>query len=64
MSEERTNQLAKLRFVAKMGVLSEKTFKEVYDSNQDFVDFTRASMRSGKGVFKFWIEYCKLRSNA
>ena len=59
---ERIEQLGKLKFVKDMGVLSDKTFKEVFYNNQDFVDFTRTSMSQGKGIFKFWLEYVKLRS--
>ena len=59
---QRIEQLENLKFVKQMGVLSEKSFKEVFNSNQDFVDFTRTSMSQGKGIFKFWIEYVKLRS--
>ena len=61
---DRVEQLSKLKFVKQMGVLSEKTFKRVYDSNPEFVDFTRESMSQGKGIFKFWLEYVKLRSKA
>ena len=59
---ERIEQLEQLKFVKQMGVLSEKTFKQVYDSNDDFVEFTRTSMSQGDGIFKFWLEYVKLRS--
>ena len=60
--DDRVEELSKLRFVKKMGAVSDKSFKEVYNSNQPFVDFTRESMSQGKGIFKFWIEYVKLRS--
>ena len=59
---ERITQLEQLKFVKQMGALSEKTFKEVYASNAEFVDFTIGSMTQGKGIFKFWLEYVKLRS--
>lgn len=63
MDEERIEQLGKLKFVKQMGKLSNKSFTDVYKTNQLFVAFTRESMASGKGIFKFWIEYCKLRKN-
>ena len=59
---ERITQLEQLMFVKQMGGLSEKTFKEVYATNQDFVDFTRTSMSQAKGIFGFWLEYVQLRS--
>ena len=59
---ERITQLEQLMFVKQMGGLSEKSFKEVYDTNQDFVDFSRTSMSQGKGIFAFWLEYVQLRS--
>ena len=59
---ERITQLEQLMFVKQMGALSEKTFKEVFNTNQDFVDFTLTSMSQGKGIFVFWLEYVQLRS--
>ena len=59
---DRISQLEQLKFVKQMGALSEKSFKEVFESNQDFVDFTQASMTQGSGIFKFWLEYVKLRT--
>ena len=59
---DRISQLEQLKFVKQMGALSENSFKEVFESNQDFVDFTQASMTQGKGIFKFWLEYVKLRT--
>ena len=59
---DRISQLEQLKFLKQMGALSEKTFKEVYDTNQDFVDFSRTSMSQGKGIFAFWLEYVQLRS--
>ena len=61
---QQIEQLEQLKFVEQMGILSKKTFKEVYDTNQDFVDFTRVSMSQGKGIFKYWIQYVQLRSKA
>ena len=61
---QRIEQLEQLQFVDQMGALSKKSFKQVYDTNQDFVDFTRVSMSQGNGIFKFWVEYVKLRSKA
>ena len=61
MDEHRIEELSKLKFVQKMGALSDRTFQQVYETNQEFVDFTRESMSQGKGIFKLWIEYCKLR---
>ena len=63
MDEERIEQLGKLKFVKQMGKLSNKSFSEVYKNNPLFVEFTRESMASGKGIFKFWIDYCKLLKN-
>ena len=48
---DRISQLEQMIFVKQMGELSEKSFKYVFDSNQDFVDFTQASMTQGKGIF-------------
>ena len=59
---DRISQLEQMIFVKQMGELSENSFKDVFDSNQDFVDFTQASMTQGKGIFKFWLEYVKLRT--
>ena len=59
---DRITQLENLKFVQQMGALSEQTFKQVYQSNQDFVEFTRTSMSQGAGIFKFWLEYVNLRS--
>jgi hypothetical protein len=46
-----------LKFTDDMGDLSNKTFKEVFESNQEFVDFSRQSMTKGTGIFKFWLKY-------
>ena len=60
--DERIIQLESLKFVKQMGQLSELSFKQVYNTNQDFVEFTRKSMSQPKGVFKEWVEYVCLRS--
>ena len=60
--DERIIQLESLKFVKQMGQLSELSFKQVYNTNQEFVDFTRKSMSQPKGVFKDWVEYVCLRS--
>ena len=60
--DDRITQLESLKFVKQMGQLSELSFKQVYNTNQEFVDFTRKSMSQPKGVFKDWVEYVCLRS--
>jgi len=55
-------ELGDIIFAQRMGDLSGKTFRHVYDNNKDFVDFTQASMSCGTGVFKMWLDYVKLRS--
>ena len=60
--DDRIIQLESLKFVKQMGQLSELSFKQVYNTNQEFVDFTRKSMSQPKGVFKDWVEYVCLRS--
>ena len=60
--DDRITQLESLTFVKQMGQLSELSFKQVYNTNQEFVDFTRKSMSQPKGVFKDWVEYVCLRS--
>ena len=40
-----------LRFVDKMGVLSNKTFLEVFHTNKEFVQFTKLNMSEGTGIF-------------
>jgi hypothetical protein len=52
-----------LKFAADMGDLSNKTFKEVFETNSEFVDFSRTSMSKGTGIFKFWLKYLKLIKN-
>jgi hypothetical protein len=64
MSADKVERYGKLRFAAvDMGAISGKTFDEVFESNKDFVDFTVKSMSHGCGVFKFWIEYIKLKKS-
>jgi hypothetical protein len=55
-------RLEKFKFKDKMGNLSNLTFKQVFEQNPDFVDFTRKSMSDGKGIFKNWIKYVKIKS--
>ena len=60
----KVERYGKLRFAAvDMGALSGKTFDEVFESNKEFVDFTVKSMSHGCGIFKFWIEYIKLKKS-
>jgi hypothetical protein len=56
------HQLEKLKFKDQMGNLSNLTFKQVFKQNPDFVDFTQKSMSDGKGIFKLWIKYVKIKS--
>ena len=44
-----------------MGKLSLLSFLDVYNTNDEFVQFTRESMSVGQGVFKDWMRYVKLR---
>ena len=53
--------LQELKFVKNMGKLSLLSFQHVYDYNDEFVQFTRESMSVGKGIFKDWMRYVKLR---
>ena len=55
------SKLQELSFVKNMGKLSLLTFRNVYDNNTEFVEFTRESMSEGKGIFEDWIRYVKLR---
>ena len=52
-----------LKFKGEMGNLSNQSFKEVFENNKDFVKFTRNSMSEGKGIFKQWIRYVKIKSS-
>ena len=55
------SKLQNLRFVKNMGKLSLLSFLDVYDTNDEFVQFTREAMGEGKGIFGNWIRYVKLR---
>ena len=55
------SSLQKLRFVKNMGKLSLLSFLDVYNTNDEFVQFTRESMSVGKGIFEQWMRYVKLR---
>ena len=60
----KVERYGKLRFAAvDMGAISGKTFDEVFESNKEFVDFTVKSMSHGCGIFKFWVEYIKLKKS-
>ena len=60
----KVERYGKLKFAAvDMGVISGKTFDEVFESNKEFVDFTVKSMSQGCGIFKYWIEYIKLKKS-
>jgi hypothetical protein len=59
MDEDR---LQNLKFKNEMGNLSNLTFKQVFENNPDFVDFTKKSMSDGKGIFNLWIKYVKIKS--
>jgi hypothetical protein len=52
-----------LKFKGQMGNLSDQSFKDVYENNKDFVKFTRSSMSDGKGIFKQWIRYVKIKNS-
>ena len=55
------SRLQQLKFVKDMGKLSLLSFQDVYDNNDEFVQFTRESMSVGKGIFEQWMRYVKLR---
>ena len=55
------SKLQNLRFVKNMGKLSLLSFLDVYNTNDEFVQFTREAMSEGKGIFGNWIRYVKLR---
>ena len=64
MTKEKLERFGKLRFAAvNMGQISGKTFTEVFEKNKEFVEFTRNNMSEGTGIFKFWIEYIKLKKS-
>jgi hypothetical protein len=57
-------RLERLTFTDKMGDLSNKTFKQVYETNEDFVEFSKVSMSKGTGIFKYWLKYIGLKQKA
>ena len=62
MSADKIERYGKLKFAAvDMGKISGKTFNDVFENNKEFVDFTVNNMSKGTGIFKFWIEYIKLK---
>lgn len=62
MSAEKIERYGKLRFAAvDMGKISGRTFEQVFEKNKEFVEFTQNNMSNGTGIFKFWIEYIKLK---
>ena len=64
MSADKIERYGKLKFAAvSMGKISGKTFNEVFETNKEFVDFTVNNMSQGTGIFKFWIEYIKLKKS-
>ena len=64
MTKEKLERFGKLRFATvDMGHISGKTFSEVFETNKEFVEFTRNNMSEGTGIFKFLIEYIKLKKS-
>ena len=62
MSADKIERYGKLKFAAvNMGKISGLTFNEVFENNKEFVNFTVNNMSKGTGIFKFWIEYIKLK---
>ena len=62
MSADKIERYGKLKFAAvNMGAISGLTFNEVFENNKEFVNFTVNNMSNGTGIFKFWIEYIKLK---
>ena len=62
MSADKIERYGKLKFAAvNMGKISGLTFNEVFKNNKEFVNFTVNNMSKGTGIFKFWIEYIKLK---
>ena len=62
MSADKIERYGKLKFAAvNMGKISGLTFNEVFQNNKEFVNFTVNNMSKGTGIFKFWIEYIKLK---
>ena len=61
---DKVERYAKLKFAAvNMGAISGKTFEDVFENNKEFVDFTVKCMTDGCGIFKFWLEYIKLKKS-
>ena len=50
-------QYEHMKFGDKMGLLTNKSFVDVYTQNKAFVEFSTTSMSEGKGIFKFWLQY-------
>ena len=64
MSAEQLETYGKMRFAAlDMGSLSGKTFVEVFETNKEFVDFSKNNMSRGTGIFKIWLEYINLKKS-
>jgi len=42
--------------------IGEISFKDLYDRKKEWVDFTLTEMKSPKGMFKTWQDYCKKRA--
>ena len=64
MSADKIERYGKLKFAAvDMGKISGKTFNEVFENNKEFVDFTVNNMSQGTGIFKFWIDFIKLKKS-
>ena len=63
MSANKIERYGKLKFAPiNMGVISGRTFNEVFENNKEFVNFTVNNMSKGSGIFKFWIQYIKLKN--
>ena len=54
--------LSQERFPADMGVLSNQTFSDIYNTNQEFVDFSRKHITKPTGTFKKWMQYLRDKS--
>ena len=52
-------EYAHMNFGDKMGLLTNKSFADVYKHNKAFVDFSSTNMSEGKGIFKFWLKYLR-----
>ena len=62
MSSDKIERYGKLKFASlNMGIISGKTFNEVFENNKEFVTFTVNNMSEGTGIFKFWIDFIKLK---